>query len=206
MFSPQHCFSASTHLSLSLSRTPFARLLSGYLNRFSGLAGPVITCGPVLNWLELDNRGHRLLVTDDCDINTPAVAAAYAVRRYAKQAPDEISFEVNRYLSYLFCLIREAEQKHPLNGVHGLKVGTINSEFTYLPNSQWDILDNFYSAQVMFCFVLFREAEQKHPLNGVHGLKVGTINSEFTYPPNLPMRHIRQLLLSTGPPNSQWDI
>ncbi len=43
---------------------------------------------------ELDNRGHRLIVTDDCAINTPAVAAAYAVRRYAKQAQDEISFEV----------------------------------------------------------------------------------------------------------------
>jgi len=48
----------------------------------------------VLNWLELDNRGHRLIVTDDCAINTPAVAAAYAVKRYAKQAADEISFEV----------------------------------------------------------------------------------------------------------------
>ena len=42
----------------------------------------------------MDNRGHRLIVTDDCAINTPAVAAAYAIRRYHKQAPDEISFEV----------------------------------------------------------------------------------------------------------------
>ena len=70
------------------------QLLSSYLHRFSTLAGPVITCGPVLNWLELDNRGHRLIVTDDCAINTPAVAAAYAIKRYAKQASDEISFEV----------------------------------------------------------------------------------------------------------------
>ena len=71
-------------------------LLSSYLTRFSTLAGPVITCGPVLNWLELDNRGHRLIVTDDCAINTPAVAAAYAIKRYAKQANDEISFEVGK--------------------------------------------------------------------------------------------------------------
>ena len=70
------------------------QLLSTYLHRFSSLAGPVITCGPVLNWLELDNRGHRLIVTEDCAINTPAVAAAYAIKRYAKQANDEISFEV----------------------------------------------------------------------------------------------------------------
>jgi hypothetical protein len=48
-----------------LFRFPFQEsvrdLLSSYLDRFSSLAGPVITCGPVLNWLELDNRGHRLV-------------------------------------------------------------------------------------------------------------------------------------------------
>ena len=43
---------------------------------------------------ELDNRGRRLLVADDGAINTPAVAAAYAVREYARRAPDEISFKV----------------------------------------------------------------------------------------------------------------
>ena len=74
------------------------QLLSTYLHRFSSLAGPVITCGPVLNWLELDNRGHRLIVTEDCAINTPAVAAAYATKRYAKQANDEISFEVSPHI------------------------------------------------------------------------------------------------------------
>ena len=72
------------------------QLLATYLSRFSALAGDGgITCGTVLNWLELDNRGNRLIVTDDStDINTPAVAAAYAIKRYAKQASDEISFEV----------------------------------------------------------------------------------------------------------------
>ena len=76
--------------------------------RFSALAGDGgITCGTVLNWLELDNRGNRLIVTDDStDINTPAVAAAYATKRYAKQASDEISFEVGNpkfeiYSSYI---------------------------------------------------------------------------------------------------------
>ena len=78
-----------------------------YLARFSALAGDGgITCGTVLNWLELDNRGNRLIVTDDStDINTPAVAAAYATKRYAKQASDEISFEVgtNFYTESLKC-------------------------------------------------------------------------------------------------------
>lgn len=66
------------------------------MERFSEVASNLIICGPVLNWLELDNRGHRLLVpdNDNCPINTPAVAAAYSVKRYIAQAPDEISFEV----------------------------------------------------------------------------------------------------------------
>lgn len=66
------------------------------MKRFSIIAGSLINCGPILNWLELDNRGHRLLVpdTDNCPINTPAVAAAYSVKRYTAHAPDEISFEV----------------------------------------------------------------------------------------------------------------
>ncbi|MPC68087.1 Rho GTPase-activating protein 32 [Portunus trituberculatus] len=72
-----------------------AGLLGEYVARLSEVAGSLITCGPVLNWLELDNRGHRLIVTDDSDINTPAVAAAYVVKRYMAQASDEISFEVS---------------------------------------------------------------------------------------------------------------
>ena len=51
-----------------------------------------------LSCLQVDNRGNRLIVTDDSDINTPAVAAAYAIKRYSKQAQDEISFEVGKCL------------------------------------------------------------------------------------------------------------
>ena len=56
-------------------------------------------CISVTAWstrFELDNRGRRLLVADDGAINTPAVAAAYAVRDYARRAPDEISFKVRQ--------------------------------------------------------------------------------------------------------------
>ena len=52
--------------------------------------------------LQVDNRGNRLIVTDDSDINTPAVAAAYATKRYSKQAQDEISFEVGEVHWYLW--------------------------------------------------------------------------------------------------------
>ncbi|CAL4085786.1 unnamed protein product, partial [Meganyctiphanes norvegica] len=76
-------------------------VLEEYVGRLSEVAGSLITCGPVLNWLELDNRGHRLIVTDDSDINTPAVAAAYVVKRYSAQASDEISFEVGDMISVI---------------------------------------------------------------------------------------------------------
>lgn len=76
-------------------------LLADYLERFSQLAGNLINCGPVLNWLELDNRGNRLIVADEAAINTPAVAAAYVVKRYSAQANDEISFEVGDMVSVI---------------------------------------------------------------------------------------------------------
>lgn len=87
----------------SLAKLPDAQpssvteLLSTYLERFSQLNHEGLNCGPVLNWLQLDNRGRRILVpeSDSCPINTPAVAAAYAVRPYTAQAQDEISFQVN---------------------------------------------------------------------------------------------------------------
>lgn len=86
----------------SLTKLPDVRpkntcdILKDYLSRFSQLNHEGLNCGPVLNWLQLDNRGRRILVpeSDSCPINTPAVAAAYAVRPYIAQAQDEISFQV----------------------------------------------------------------------------------------------------------------
>ncbi|KAK3852165.1 hypothetical protein Pcinc_041236 [Petrolisthes cinctipes] len=89
----------SSTFQLDCYKAAVAGLLGEYVARLSEVAGSLITCGPVLNWLELDNRGHRLIVTDDSDINTPAVAAAYVVKRYIAQASDEISFERPRRLA-----------------------------------------------------------------------------------------------------------
>ena len=74
--------------------TLFQTLLSSYLAQFSGLIGNMVTCGPVLNWLELDPKGHRLLVADDSAINTPAIAAAIVVTPHSAQAHDELSLQV----------------------------------------------------------------------------------------------------------------
>jgi len=47
----------------------------------------------------MDNRGNRLLVSDnDSAINMPAVGAAYAIKKYSALASDELSFEVCLFL------------------------------------------------------------------------------------------------------------
>ncbi|XP_018571914.1 GTPase-activating protein CdGAPr isoform X2 [Anoplophora glabripennis] len=74
-----------------------------YLERFSKIADNSVNCGPVLNWLQMDNKGHRLLVPSEesRSINTPAVAAAYSVRRYVSQARDELNLEVGDMISVI---------------------------------------------------------------------------------------------------------
>ncbi|XP_058821898.1 GTPase-activating protein CdGAPr isoform X2 [Topomyia yanbarensis] len=79
-------------------------LVGLYLSRLSMIASDAMTCGPVLTWLQIDNKGRRLPVADEqtmkC-INTPAVGAAYGVRRYVAQACDEISIEVGDMISVI---------------------------------------------------------------------------------------------------------
>ncbi|XP_046443068.1 rho GTPase-activating protein 32-like isoform X3 [Daphnia pulex] len=106
-------------------------LLSNYVNRLSAIAGNLINCAPVLNWLEVDNRGRRLYPpppSDDADaeINTPAVAAAYAVRRYAAVASDEISFEVGDMISVID--MPPPEESMWWRGKRGFDVGFFPSE------------------------------------------------------------------------------
>jgi len=105
-----------------------SRLLTDYLNRFSTIAGNLINCGPVLSWFELDNRGRRLLVPDGdtCPINTPAVAAAYSVKRYSAQAPDEISFEVGDMISVID--MPPPEESAWWRGKRGFQVGFFPSD------------------------------------------------------------------------------
>jgi hypothetical protein len=69
-------------------------LLSKYLCRFSGLTGPAVTCGPVLNWLELDNRGRSLIGhNDEANANANGLEAR---RPYVRHAHEEINLQVRR--------------------------------------------------------------------------------------------------------------
>ncbi|XP_058809437.1 rho GTPase-activating protein 33 [Phymastichus coffea] len=105
-----------------------AEQLRAYFERFSGLSHEGLNCGPVLNWLQLDNRGRRILVpeADNCPINTPAVAAAYAVRPYQAQAQDEISFQVGDMISVID--MPPPGESSWWRGKHGFAVGFFPAE------------------------------------------------------------------------------
>lgn len=100
--------------------------LSNYLQRFTNIANSMINCGTILNWFELDNRGNRLLAIDDSGINTPAIAAAHAVKRYTAQAVDEISLEVGDIVSVID--MPAAEDTIWWRGKRGFEVGFFPSE------------------------------------------------------------------------------
>lgn len=118
----------------SLTKLPDVRpknacdMLKDYLSRFSQLNHEGLNCGPVLNWLQLDNRGRRILVpeSDSCPINTPAVAAAYAVRPYTAQAQDEISFQVGDMISVID--MPPPGESTWWRGKHGFAVGFFPAE------------------------------------------------------------------------------
>ncbi|XP_050315828.1 GTPase-activating protein CdGAPr isoform X2 [Anthonomus grandis grandis] len=88
---------------MSANEEELEEKLAYYLERFSQIADNSVNCGPVLNWLQMDNKGHRLLVPSEesRSINTPAVAAAYSVRRYVSQARDELNLEVGDMISVI---------------------------------------------------------------------------------------------------------
>lgn len=59
-------------------------IVGEYLNRFSEIVTDSLTCGPIITWFQLDNKGRRLPLADTetmRTINTPAVGAAYGIRK-----------------------------------------------------------------------------------------------------------------------------
>ncbi|XP_033110482.1 rho GTPase-activating protein 33-like isoform X2 [Anneissia japonica] len=111
---------------LSEDRDAVKAMLSHYLNRFSEIAGDRINCGPVLNWMEIDNHGNRLVVGDDSAINIPAVAAAHVIKRYIAQAPDEITLQVGDIVSVID--MPPSEDSLWWHGKRGFEVGFFPSQ------------------------------------------------------------------------------
>ncbi|KAM9224564.1 rho GTPase-activating protein 33 isoform 2-T2 [Dugong dugon] len=101
-------------------------LLLQYLETLSGLVDSNLNCGPVLTWMELDNHGRRLLLSEEASLNVPAVAAAHVIKRYTAQAPDELSFEVGDIVSVID--MPPTEDRSWWRGKRGFQVGFFPSE------------------------------------------------------------------------------
>ncbi|GAA6097960.1 rho GTPase-activating protein 32 isoform X1 [Tachysurus ichikawai] len=106
---------------LKVKSEPLFQMLTAYLSRLSTIADNKINCGPALTWMEIDNKGNRLLVHDESSINVPAVAAAHVIKRYIAQAADELSFEVGDIVSVID--MPPKEDTGWWRGKHGFKVG-----------------------------------------------------------------------------------
>uniref|UniRef100_A0A7E4VRI3 Rho-GAP domain-containing protein n=1 Tax=Panagrellus redivivus TaxID=6233 RepID=A0A7E4VRI3_PANRE len=77
------------------------RHLVTYVERLSELTGSIITCFPVLKFLELDSRGNHFIPIEQSQINTPAVAAAIVIKDFTETKPGELSIKVGDIVSVI---------------------------------------------------------------------------------------------------------
>ncbi|XP_077397683.1 uncharacterized protein arhgap32a isoform X2 [Festucalex cinctus] len=110
------------------------KMLATYLTRFSVIADNKINCGPVLTWMEIDNKGNHLLVSEEASINVPAIAAAHVTKRYTAQATDELTFEVGDIVSVID--MPPKEDTGWWRGKHGFQVGFFPSDCVELINDK----------------------------------------------------------------------
>uniref|UniRef100_A0A087XL98 Rho GTPase activating protein 32a n=1 Tax=Poecilia formosa TaxID=48698 RepID=A0A087XL98_POEFO len=109
-------------------------MLTSYLSRFSAIADNKINCGPVLTWMEIDNKGNHLLVSEEASINVPAIAAAHVTKRYTAQATDELTFEVGDIVSVID--MPPKEDTGWWRGKHGFQVGFFPCDCVELINEK----------------------------------------------------------------------
>nr|XP_057936326.1 rho GTPase-activating protein 32 isoform X2 [Doryrhamphus excisus] len=109
-------------------------MLATYLTRFSAIADNKINCGPVLTWMEIDNKGNHLLVSEEASINVPAIAAAHVTKRYTAQATDELTFEVGDIVSVID--MPPKEDTGWWRGKHGFQVGFFPCDCVELINDK----------------------------------------------------------------------
>uniref|UniRef100_A0A8D3A5U0 Rho GTPase activating protein 32a n=1 Tax=Scophthalmus maximus TaxID=52904 RepID=A0A8D3A5U0_SCOMX len=109
-------------------------MLATYLSRFTAIADNKINCGPVLTWMEIDNKGNHLLVSEEASINVPAIAAAHVTKRYTAQATDELTFEVGDIVSVID--MPPKEDTGWWRGKHGFQVGFFPCDCVELINDK----------------------------------------------------------------------
>uniref|UniRef100_A0A1I8A182 Rho-GAP domain-containing protein n=1 Tax=Steinernema glaseri TaxID=37863 RepID=A0A1I8A182_9BILA len=84
-----------------LNHTELYVELSNYTVRLSRLTGSIITCFPVLKFLELDSRGNHFIPAEYTPINTPAIAAAIVIRNYTAKTPDQLTIRIGDIVSVI---------------------------------------------------------------------------------------------------------
>ncbi|KAM8853443.1 uncharacterized protein arhgap32a isoform 1-T1 [Synchiropus picturatus] len=122
------------HDTLSEPAESVTKMLATYLSRFSAIADNKINCGPVLTWMEIDNKGNHLLVSEEASINVPAIAAAHVTKRYTAQATDELTFEVGDIVSVID--MPPKEDTGWWRGKHGFQVGFFPCDCVELINDK----------------------------------------------------------------------